>query len=106
MVSRLEALARRAQGAPSQELLDAWLVFAMDLETDLALRERRVTAQAHRGLAHREHARTVTQEHAAARTLVDEIGRELVRRRPRATTFELLADILRGRVVDDDVPRS
>lgn len=106
MVSRLEALARRAQNEPSHALLDAWLAFAMDLERDLALHERGVTAQAHRGLAHRERARRVVQEHAAARTLVDEISRQLAGQGPRATTFELLADILRGRVVEDDQPQS
>lgn len=108
MVSRLEALARLARNGPSQLLVDTWQAFATDLEAELTVRERQAGVRTHRGLAHREHARGLTQEHAAIRALVETIGRQVAHRRVRPATIELLAEILGERVAiatDDAAPR-
>lgn len=102
MVERLEQIALQAQHGPWQGLGDAWRAFAADLDADLEAREHTLPLLKHRSVAHRERAQTIAQEHAAARALVEEIGRQIDRRRPRAATFELLAELLRGRTSLDD----
>lgn len=101
MVNQLEALARQAHTGPWQGLGDAWRSFAAELEADLIAGERELLLHGH-GLAQRQHAQRITQEHAAARALVEEIGRQITRRQPRAATFDLLAELLRGRANADD----
>jgi hypothetical protein len=96
MVNRLEALRRRAFETPGGSLGEAWEAFAAELETELSAFEREVSARAHRGTVQRAHAHRVAQDHAAARELIGEIGRQLARRRPRMATFDLLAELLRG----------
>jgi hypothetical protein len=101
MVERLERLARQAQTGPWDELGEAWRAFAAELEADLVADERELLLKRRR-LAERDRAQRISQEHAAARALVEEIARQIARRKPRAATFDLLAELLRGRATADD----
>lgn len=94
LAGRLEQLATEIRSGAAQGVSSAWPPLAVDVEAYLLAQARELPTIAPL-IERRRFTQRRVEHHAAARALVDEISRQLQCQAPRASTFDLLAELLR-----------